>query len=92
MKRFSEWLGRKWQRQPQADLARAYRATFATPDGQRVLQHWLDHVYCTIYEGADPIQMATHNGRRSFVHEILEALDLAEHPENYEPKTETEER
>jgi copper oxidase (laccase) domain-containing protein len=41
-------------------------------------------VYCTIYEGTDPIAAATHNGRRSLVQEILENIDLAEQPEKYQ--------
>lgn len=91
MRRFSQWLAHKWGRKEEADLTGAYRATFQTFHGQRVLNHLLDNVYCTIYEGTDPVEMAVHNGRRSVVHEILEVLDQGEHPEKYEVKTTTEE-
>lgn len=92
MKRFSEWLAHKWGRKQEADLAEAYRATFQTFHGQRVLNHLLDNVYCSIYEGKDAIEGATHNGRRSVIHEILEVLDQAEHPEKFQVRTETEEQ
>lgn len=91
MRRFTEWLSQKWGRKEDANLAESYRATFDTFHGRLVLKHLLDNVYCTVYEGKDPIEMAVHDGRRSVIHEILEALDLAEHPEKYQVKTETEE-
>lgn len=81
--RFTEWLTRKWDRSPQPLLAQDYQVCFSTPHGQRVLTHLLDQVYCQIYEGTDPIAAATHNGRRSLVHEILENLDVAENPNKY---------
>lgn len=84
MSRFSEWLARKWQRQIDEGLLQDYRAAFSTVSGQRVLQHWLDQVYCTIYEGHDPIEAAYHNGRRSVIHDLLTNLDYAEQPEKYQ--------
>lgn len=91
MRRFSEWLAHKWGRKEEAGLIESYRAAFGSFHGQRVLNHLLDNVYCTIYEGKDPMEMAVHSGRRSVVHEILEVLDQAEHPEKYQVKTATEE-
>lgn len=90
MTRFTEWLIRKWDRSPQPLLAQDYQLTFSTPSGIRVLTHLLDQVYCTIYEGTDPIAAATHNGRRSLVQEILENIDLASSPEKYRVRTERE--
>lgn len=84
------WLAHKWQREPQPTLAQDYQVTFSTPQGQRVLQHLFDHVYCTIYEGQDALAMAAHNGRRAVIHEILENLDLAESPEKYRVRIEKE--
>lgn len=92
MRRFSQWLAQKWSRREDPTLAQAYRATFGSFDGQRVLRHLVDNVYATIYEGRDPIEMAIHNGRRSMVHEILETLDMAEQPEKYQVRMETEEK
>jgi len=48
----------------------------------------LDAVYCTVYEGRDPIEAAMHTGRRSLVQEILENIDLAESPDKYRVRTE----
>ncbi len=91
MKTFTEWLTRKWSRKPDLQLAQSYLITFSTAHGRRVLEHLMNAVYCTIYEGSDPIKMAMHNGRRSLVHEILENIDLAEHPDKHEIETTTEE-
>lgn len=95
MKRVTEWLAQKWSRTPDADrerqaLAHAYAVTFSTPEGKRVLQHFLDSAYCTIYEGKDPIEMAQQNGVRRFVHEILKTIDYGEAPEKYRVPIQTE--
>ena len=82
--RLAAWLVRKWERQPQATLLQDYLVTFSTVHGRRVLTHMLDQVYCTTCGGHDPIEMATHNGRRSFVQEILENIDKAEHQDKYQ--------
>jgi len=87
--RFRRWLTSKWQRNvaPSHEaLAQAHRATFGTLFGQLVLHHWLDSVYCTVYEGTDPLMLAYHNGRRSVLQELLETLDVAESPDKYEVK------
>lgn len=81
-----QWLTRKWQRETSPDLVEDYRAIFASVHGQRILQHWLDQIYCTVYEGTDVQQLWMHNARRAFVQEILEAIDLAEHPKKYDVK------
>jgi hypothetical protein len=67
----------------QGELVRAYHATFASPQGQLVLQHLLDTVYFSVYEGKDHHEAAVHNARRSVVHEILLNIDIGEHPEKY---------
>jgi len=88
MRRISEWLTHKWSRELPDSLAQDYQMTFSTPQGQRVLQHLMDYVYCTVYKGKDPIEMAIQNGRRSLVQEILENLDVAESPEKYRVRME----
>lgn len=88
MRRFAAWLALKWTRTPQDGLAQDYQVTFSTEQGRRVLTHLLDAVYCTVYEGTDPVAAAMHNGRRSLVQEILENIDLAESPEKYRVRTE----
>ena len=88
MTRLTVWLAHKWTRELPSSLAQDYQVTFSTVQGQRVLQHLMDHVYCSIYEGKDPIEMAIHNGRRSLVQEILENIDLAASPEKYRVRME----
>jgi hypothetical protein len=82
-RRLLQWLTRKWQRGHDPKLAQAYQVTFSTIYGQQVLQHLMDNIYCTVYEGKDLMDLAYHNGRRSVIHEILDNLDVAEHPERY---------
>ncbi len=89
MRRFSEWLARKWLREEQPKLAESYRVTFSTEHGRRVLQHMLDGVYCTVYEGKSTEELWMHNGRRAFVEEILVNIDLAEKPDTSRPAAET---
>ena len=83
MTRFTNWLTRKWQTQDQTELLRAYLVTFSTPEGRQVLQHLLDQSYTTVCESTNPIDLASHNGRRSVIHDILINLDLAESPDKY---------
>ena len=83
MKRFTEWLIGKWTREKDENIKEAYRVAFTTFHGRLVLDHLLSNVYCQVYEGSDPIAGAQHHGRRSVVHEILEIIDQAEHPERY---------
>jgi ribulose kinase len=81
---FSEWLASKWQPgTDQKQLMQAYQVTFSTVQGQQVLQHLLDEVYCQTCPVHDPIALATHNGRRSVVHEMLENIDVAQNPKKY---------
>lgn len=86
--RLIDWLRQKWTRKGEDDLKQAYLAAFSSFHGRLVLEHLLSNVYFTVYEGTDPVAAALHNGRRSVVHEILEVIDQAEHPEKYEVKTE----
>lgn len=76
--RFAQWLKRKWQRPPVEELDQAYQVTFSTPQGQLVLQHLLNEVYCQVCLSTDPIVIATHNARRTVVHEMLENIERAE--------------
>jgi len=89
MRRFHEWLTRKWQRRD-PDLIRSYQVTFSTPDGRRVLQDLLDGVYCTVYEGTDPQAAVILNARRSLVQEILVNIDQGEHPDKYASTVQTQ--
>ncbi len=85
------WLQRKWMQFMHPELVKSYHATFASVDGQRVLQHLLDNIYCTVYEGLDPNAALVHNARRSVVQEILLNIDVAEHADKYyAPTTEQE--
>lgn len=88
MTRFTEWLTRKWDMRGVPAIAQDYQVCFSTVHGQRVLKHLLDSVYCTVYEGTDPIAAAMHNGRRSLVHEILQGIHYAEQPEQYQVRQE----
>lgn len=83
MLRVLGWLTRKWQPVVTDDVLRAYQVTFSTPEGQAVLQHLMDAVYCQVYTGHDPVELATHNGRRSLVQEMLENIDKAANPGKY---------
>jgi hypothetical protein len=87
-RRFTEWLGQKWRREPDTSLGLAYQVTFSTAHGQLVLQHLLDNVYCQTCPTHDPIALATHNGRRSVIQEILENIDMANDPVKYTYKEE----
>lgn len=82
------WLARKWQPPDTAQLLQDHLEVFGSPAGRRLLSHWLDRVYCTVYEGTDPRQATLHEGRRSFVQELLENLDHAETPDKYRPREE----
>lgn len=82
---FSLWLRGKWSHGDidAEKLANDYRATFTTQAGHRVLMHMLSEIYATVIEPStsaslDPLVLATHNGRRIVVHEILDNLSLAE--------------
>ena len=85
---FSLWLRDKWSQGDQTaeQLASDYRATFTTQPGWRVLQHMLSEIYCTVVEPStsgslDPLILATANGRRLAIHEILDNIALAEQME-----------
>ncbi len=86
--RLIEWLIQKWTRKKEDDLKQAYLACFSSFHGRIVLEHLLTNIYMTVYEGNNPIEAAHHNGLRACVHQILENLDQAEHPEKYVVKAE----
>jgi hypothetical protein len=81
-----KYFRRKWQSQELKTLARAYYVTFNNVHGQQVLQHLLDTVYFSVYEGKDPHEAALHNARRCVVNEILVNIDIGENPAKYEIK------
>jgi hypothetical protein len=85
----ARWFGVKWG--ALEVNAQDYQMTFGSPAGQRVMAHLMDNVYCTIYEGSDPIMAAHHTGRRSVVHEMLEVMDAIENPRKarFNPTVET---
>lgn len=76
------WLG------ADTTLAASYLHTFSSSHGRLVLNHLMDNVYCTVYEGTDPNGAVVHNARRSVVHEILQTLDAAENPLKHQVKVE----
>lgn len=77
------WLPIKWRLRIDAHTLDAYAVVFQTAQGQLVLQHLLDTIYCQIYEGNDPLVLAFHNGQRTVVHNILENIDRATQPAKY---------
>ena len=67
--------------------ANSYLVAFTqTEHGRRVLQHLMDEIYCTVYEGKDPNEALAHNARRSVVHEIITNIDLAQFQQRYIPE------
>ena len=74
LKEIVEWYRHRWLK-PDSDLLHAYQRCFNSPDGQRVIQHLLDTVYCSVYEGSDPTECVIHNARRSVVHEMLQLIN-----------------
>lgn len=80
----ARWLNVKWLPRVDAHLLDAFAVTFGTAQGREVLQYLLDNVYCTVYEGTDPIALAMHNGQRQLVQVILENIDKAQQPAKYE--------
>ena len=79
----TSWLSHKWQPTIPGEVLRSYQVAFSTAEGQVVLQHLLDAVYCQVYAGHDPVELAMQNGRRSVVHEMLENIDKATNPGKY---------
>lgn len=83
-----KWLAIKWTGADPA-LAFAYHMTFSTQYGQHVLKHLVDTVYCSVYEGTDPVAAACHNARRAVIHEMLVNIDIGENPRKYSPGMES---
>src|SRR5712691_7554918 len=88
MRLLKRWLQNKWLVLTQSELVQAYSATFSSQHGSIVLQHLLDNIYNRVYEGTDPQAALVHNARRAVVQEILENIDLGEHPDKYKVKVE----
>ena len=85
--RFTSWLSMKWRREPRPDLLRAYAVTFGSPEGQVVLQDWMDEIYCQVCPINDPQALAEHNGQRKFLQRVLEAIDQGQTPDKYATET-----
>jgi hypothetical protein len=86
LNRIRAWLIQKWGGGISQALAQDYAMTFSTGPGHRVLRHLVDSVYCTVYEGVDPVAATALNARRSVVHEILYNIDVGENPAKYSSK------
>ena len=92
----TRWLPTKWKHENieledrqrlQRQRCEQYRATFASPSGQLVLNELLDAYYCTALDSTATLeQLAFANGQRFVVQKILETIDEAEHPGKYEVK------
>jgi hypothetical protein len=87
-KRLTDWLGYKWMSWNHPGLLRAYHLAFSTAEGQIVIRHLMDSVYCQVPHTKDPIELAQHQGARALLHGILEKIDMSEHPEKYALHTE----
>jgi hypothetical protein len=75
---FKKWLTARFSPQRDESILEAYRIIFNSPHGEILLNHWMDDVYCTVLpETATDIELATHNGRRSFIDDILRRLEMA---------------
>lgn len=87
---FVKYLRSLWHGEENAErIIRAYDECFSTQPGQTVLEHLVNNVYATVYEGDDPIGLAAHNGRRSVVQDILLNIEAAKNREANEVKVET---
>lgn len=86
-KKLQEWLHSKKWVEIDPNLARDYMVTFSTPEGQRVMRHLFDNIYCQVYAGNNHNDVVTFNARRTVIHEILVCIDIGEHPERYIIKT-----
>lgn len=78
------WLQVRWMPRIDSHTIDAYGVVFGSAQGRLVLQHLLDTVYCTVYEGNDPIACAAHNAQRALVQAMLENIDKAQNPAKYE--------
>ena len=92
MPALARWMKHRWMVYTRLELLRAYKVTFNSLHGQMVLQHLLDSVYCDVSPTTSAEDALVHNARRSVVQEILENLDVAEHPSKYTVNVQTEEQ
>lgn len=76
LRSLTNWYMRRRQRIPDAELIRAYQATFGIGQGQVVLQHLMDTIYCQVYDGDNPVEAYAVNAKRQVVHEILILMDM----------------
>lgn len=77
------WWPNRWKPYIPADVGNAYAITFSQGTGAVVLQHLMDTVYCTVYEGTDPQEALVHNSQRLVVHRILENIDAGINPHRH---------
>lgn len=82
--RIQEWLGIKWKYDRNSEqLVNDYHVCFSTEQGRRVLNHLIDTIYCSVYEGNKLEECMAFNARRSVIHEILQNIDYAAQPHKY---------
>ena len=83
LSKVKEWFAIKPVRMDRGSLAISYYIAFSTESGRHVLDHLIDTLYCSVYEGIDPIAGIVHNSRRSVIHEILQNIDYGRNPEKH---------
>lgn len=81
--RMRQWMSYRWMRWQHAEVIRAYQITFSTAEGQVVIRHLMDGIYCQPCLSKDPYEQAAHNGARALIHGILEKIDMGEYPGKY---------
>ena len=69
------WLAHRTDPFDPAKVRASYQRCFASADGQVVLQHLLQTVYCTTYQGLDPQAALVLEARRSVIEEVLFNLE-----------------
>ena len=85
-KLIDKWLNWKWEKEyDPAKLAEAAHYVVSTPQGQMLLQYWIDRYYCNLYEGNNPIELAKHEGAKVPIHELLRMSDSVQQPDKYKP-------
>ena len=85
--RFQSWLSRKWsqivkQEDAHATYQRHLQTVFDSEPGQFILHVWISENYAVMskFPGQTDSDVAYNEGRRSFIHELLQSLDEIENP------------
>lgn len=97
MARFSDWLHRKWSKLVKEEDAQAIylkhlETVFNSEPGKYILQVWITENYAVMskFTGQSDSDVAYNEGRRSFIHELLQDLDNIESPHRPEVEVETD--